>query len=33
MKNKFLAGPYLVWMLIFTLVPLAIVVYLSLIHI
>ena len=27
MKNKFLAGPYLVWMLIFTLVPLAIVVY------
>lgn len=27
MKNKFLAGPYLLWMLIFTLVPLAIVVY------
>ena len=27
MKNKLLAGPYLVWMVIFTLVPLGIVVY------
>ena len=27
MKNKLLAGPYLVWMILFTLVPLGIVVY------
>lgn len=27
MKNKFLAGPYLLWMIVFTLVPLGIVVY------
>ena len=27
MKNKLLAGPYLVWMVIFTLVPLGIVIY------
>ena len=27
MKNRFLAGPYLLWMLVFTLVPLGIVVY------
>lgn len=27
MKNKLLAGPYLLWMVIFTLVPLGIVVY------
>ncbi len=30
MKNKLLAAPYLVWMVIFTLVPLAIVVYYAL---
>ena len=27
MKNRFLAGPYLLWMIVFTLVPLGIVVY------
>lgn len=27
MKNRFLAGPYLLWMLVFTLIPLGIVVY------
>ena len=27
MKNKLLAGPYLVWMILFTLVPLGIVIY------
>ena len=27
MKRQFLSGPYLVWMLLFTLIPLAIVVY------
>ncbi|HBD86221.1 MAG TPA: ABC transporter permease [Clostridiales bacterium] len=27
MKNKLLAGPYLVWMTIFTIIPLAIVMY------
>ena len=27
MKKQFLSGPYLVWMLLFTLIPLAIVVY------
>ena len=27
MKSKFLAGPYLLWMIVFTLVPLCIVVY------
>jgi len=27
MKSRFLAGPYLLWMLVFTLIPLAIVVY------
>ena len=27
MKNKLLAGPYLVWMVLFTLVPLGIVIY------
>ena len=27
MKNRFLAGPYIIWMLIFTIVPLCIVVY------
>lgn len=27
MKSKFLAGPYLLWMVVFTLVPLGIVVY------
>ncbi len=27
MKNRFLAGPYLLWMIVFTLAPLGIVVY------
>ena len=27
MKNKLLAGPYLLWMVVFTLIPLGIVVY------
>lgn len=27
MKNKLLAGPYLLWMIVFTLIPLGIVVY------
>ena len=27
MKNKFLAGPYLLWMVVFTLIPLGIMVY------
>ena len=27
MKRQFLSGPYLVWMLVFTIIPLAIVVY------
>ena len=27
MKRQFLSGPYLVWMFLFTLIPLAIVVY------
>ncbi len=27
MKNRFLAGPYLLWMAVFTLIPLGIVVY------
>lgn len=27
MKNKFLAGPYLLWMVVFTLIPLGIVIY------
>ena len=30
MKNKFLAGPYLIWMALFTIVPLVIVLYFAL---
>ena len=32
-NNKLLACPYIVWMILFTIIPLGIVFYLSLIHI